>query len=95
MRLRPRVYHRAGSCWQVAALKSAGAVKVFSEKISGVRTNRPQLSRAIAALDRGDVLAVVRIDPERVWTIARDNLPDLLEAAEKLADVLRKESLLA
>jgi hypothetical protein len=47
---------------RVAALNSAGAVKIFSEKISGVRTDRPQLSRAIAALDQGDVLAVVGID---------------------------------
>jgi DNA invertase Pin-like site-specific DNA recombinase len=41
---------------QVDVLSVAGAVKVFSEKISGVRTDRPQLSRAIAALDQGDVL---------------------------------------
>lgn len=47
---------------QVAALMAAGAVKVFSEKISGVRADRPQLARAIAALDKGDVLAVTRID---------------------------------
>jgi DNA invertase Pin-like site-specific DNA recombinase len=30
--------------------------------MSGMRADRPQLARAIAALDRGDVLAVVRID---------------------------------
>jgi DNA invertase Pin-like site-specific DNA recombinase len=47
---------------QVNALKAAGVVKVFSEKMSGTRADRPQLVRAIAALDQGDVLAVVRID---------------------------------
>lgn len=57
---------------QVDALKAAGAVKVFSEKISGVRADRPQLARAIAALDSGDVLAVTRID--RLARTARDLL---------------------
>lgn len=57
---------------QVAALKAAGAVKVFSEKMSGVRADRPQLARAIAALDQGDVLSVTRID--RLARTARDLL---------------------
>jgi DNA invertase Pin-like site-specific DNA recombinase len=45
---------------------------VFNEKISGVRADRPQLARAIAALDQGDVLAVVRID--RLARSSRDLL---------------------
>jgi DNA invertase Pin-like site-specific DNA recombinase len=57
---------------QVDALKAAGIVKVFSEKISGVRADRPQLARAIGALDQGDVLAVVRID--RLARSSRDLL---------------------
>jgi DNA invertase Pin-like site-specific DNA recombinase len=57
---------------QVAALTAAGAVKVFSEKISGVRSDRPQLVRAIASLDKGDVLAVTRID--RLARSSRDLL---------------------
>jgi DNA invertase Pin-like site-specific DNA recombinase len=57
---------------QVDALKAAGVVKVFSEKISGVRSDRPQLVRAIAALDQGDTLAVVRID--RLARSSRDLL---------------------
>ena len=57
---------------QVDALKAAGVVKVFSEKISGARADRPQLARAIAALDQGDVLAVVRID--RLARSSRDLL---------------------
>lgn len=47
---------------QVEALTAAGAAKVFSEKASGTITDRPQLKRAIAALDKGDVLLVSRID---------------------------------
>ncbi|WP_368508579.1 recombinase family protein [Bradyrhizobium lupini] len=57
---------------QVDALKAAGAAKVFSDKISGVKGDRPQLARAIAALDQGDVLAVTRID--RLARSSRDLL---------------------
>jgi DNA invertase Pin-like site-specific DNA recombinase len=57
---------------QVAALTAAGAVKVFGEKMSGVRADPPQLARAIAALDPGDVLSVTRID--RLARSSRDLL---------------------
>ena len=45
---------------QLDALKAAGAVKVFKEKESGIKTDRKELARAIAALDKGDVLLVTR-----------------------------------
>jgi DNA invertase Pin-like site-specific DNA recombinase len=47
---------------QLDALKAAGAVKVFKEKESGIKTDRKELARAIAALDKGDVLLVTRLD---------------------------------
>lgn len=47
---------------QHAALKSAGAVKVFQETASGVKTDRRELARAIKALNAGDVLLVTRLD---------------------------------
>jgi DNA invertase Pin-like site-specific DNA recombinase len=70
-------YARVSTCeqdhaGQVNALKAAGVVKVFSEKISGVRSDRPQLARAMAALDHGDTLAVVKID--RLARSSRDLL---------------------
>lgn len=40
--------------------------------MSGVRADRPQLARAVAALDQGDVLAVTRID--RLARSSRDLL---------------------
>jgi DNA invertase Pin-like site-specific DNA recombinase len=43
---------------QVAALKAAGAEKVFSEKQSGAKKDRAALSRALAALAARDVLLV-------------------------------------
>ena len=47
---------------QLAALKAAGADKVFSEKISGAVTDRKALAKAIANLGAGDVLLVTRLD---------------------------------
>jgi DNA invertase Pin-like site-specific DNA recombinase len=47
---------------QVAQLKAASAEKVFKEKISGARADRPQLRKAIAALEPKDVLLVTRLD---------------------------------
>jgi DNA invertase Pin-like site-specific DNA recombinase len=38
---------------QVAALKAAGAEKVYSEKQSGVKTDRAALAKALAALGAG------------------------------------------
>jgi len=47
---------------QQAALKAAGADRVFSAKISGAVTDRKALANAIAALGPGDVLLVTRLD---------------------------------
>jgi DNA invertase Pin-like site-specific DNA recombinase len=47
---------------QQSALKAAGAERIFAEKISGAITDRKQLSKAIAALQSGDVLLVTRLD---------------------------------
>jgi hypothetical protein len=54
---------------QIEQLKAAGATKIFAEKVSGARSDRPQLRRALAALGEGDTLVVthLRIDPERQW----------------------------
>ena len=37
---------------QIAQLRAAGAEKVFQEKISGARMDRPQLARLCAPLSR-------------------------------------------
>jgi DNA invertase Pin-like site-specific DNA recombinase len=64
---------------QTEALTAAGALKVYSEKESGAKSNRPALVRAIAALDAGDVLLVTRLD-----RLARSTL-DLLNTLESLS----------
>jgi DNA invertase Pin-like site-specific DNA recombinase len=60
---------------QVAALRAAGAGKVFREVASGAKTDRAQLRKAITALDAGDVLMVTRLD--RLARSTRDLLNTL------------------
>jgi DNA invertase Pin-like site-specific DNA recombinase len=47
---------------QDAELMAAGCAKVFKEKISGAKTDRPELVKAISRLEPGDVLVVTRLD---------------------------------
>ena len=65
---------------QQAALRAAGAERLFSEKISGAVTDRRQLAKAIAALAAGDVLLVTRLD--RLARSTRDLL-NILDAVAK------------
>jgi DNA invertase Pin-like site-specific DNA recombinase len=59
----------------VAALRAAGAGKVFREVASGARTDRAQLRKAITGLEAGDVLTVTRLD--RLARSTRDLLNTL------------------
>jgi DNA invertase Pin-like site-specific DNA recombinase len=60
---------------QVAALKAAGAGKVFREVASGASADRAQLRKAITTLEAGDVLMVTRLD--RLARSTRDLLNTL------------------
>lgn len=64
---------------QHAQLALAGAQKVFSEKVSGAKTDRKALAKALAALQPGDMLVVTRLD-----RLARSTL-DLLQTLDKVA----------
>src|SRR6516164_2183827 len=66
---------------QDAALKAAGASCVFAEKISGAVTDRKALSKAIAALQTGDVLLVTRLD--RLARSTRDLLNVLATISDR------------
>jgi hypothetical protein len=46
----------------IMVFRARGSVKIFSEKESGTRTDRP-LARAIEVLDKGDVLLVTHSLP--------------------------------
>ena len=43
---------------QIDALKRAACKRIFEEKASGARTDRPELAKAIAIAREGDVLQV-------------------------------------
>jgi DNA invertase Pin-like site-specific DNA recombinase len=60
---------------QTEALNAVGCTKVFSEKISGARSDRPQLAKALAASDEGDTLVVCKLD--RLARSTRDLLNTL------------------
>ena len=47
---------------QVAALKAAGCERIYSEKASGGRWDRPELHRLLDQLRKGDVLVVWKLD---------------------------------
>jgi DNA invertase Pin-like site-specific DNA recombinase len=47
---------------QDAELRAAGCAKTFKEKVSGAKTDRPELAKAIRRLEPGDVLIVTRLD---------------------------------
>ena len=51
---------------QTEALHSAGCARIFAEKISGAYSDRPQLAKALAALDTGDTLVVTKLDTRRL-----------------------------
>ena len=76
---------------QDAQLHAAGCAKVYSEKVSGARTDRPELAKLLRRLDEGDVLMVTRLD--RLARSTRDllNILDTISKAgagfKSLADV--------
>jgi len=65
---------------QVAALKAAGCERIYREKASGGRWDRPELHRLLDQLRKGDVLVVWKLD-----RLSR-SLRDVLAIMERLAD---------
>lgn len=63
---------------QADALKSAGCGKIFSEKLSGKNTDRPELSKLMEYLREGDTLVVYKLD-----RLSRST-KDMLVLAEQL-----------
>jgi DNA invertase Pin-like site-specific DNA recombinase len=64
---------------QLGRLKEAGCARVFREKVSGARSDRPELRKAIRALQPGDTLMITRLD--RLARSTRDLLNVLDEVA--------------
>ena len=66
---------------QDAELRAAGCAKVFKEKVSGAKTDRPELAKVIGRLEPGDVLVVTRLD--RLARSTRDLLNVIAAVSER------------
>jgi len=67
---------------QDAELRAAGCAKVFKEKVSGARSDRPELAKLLRRMEPSDVLVVMRLD--RLARSTRDllNILDAIAEAE-------------
>ena len=65
---------------QLEELKAAGCGNIFKEKVSGAKSDRPELAKVIRRLQHGDVLIVTRLD--RLARSTRDLL-NILDAIGK------------
>ena len=65
---------------QVTALKAAGCERIYREKASGGRWDRPELHRVLDQLRKGDVLVVWKLD-----RLSR-SLRDVVTMMERLAE---------
>jgi len=64
---------------QLEQLAAHGCDRIFRETMSGARADRPELGRALAALNEGDVLLITRLD--RLARSTRDLL-DIVHTIE-------------
>jgi DNA invertase Pin-like site-specific DNA recombinase len=71
---------------QLETLKAAGATTIYREKVSGVRTDRPQLAKLMAKIGPGDVVVVTKLD--RLGRSTRELL-DLIERISEAGAAFR------
>lgn len=71
---------------QLETLNAAGTTKVYREKVSGVRAQRPQLAKLMASLMPGDVVVVTKLD--RLGRSTRELL-ELIERISKAGAAFR------
>lgn len=65
---------------QQESLTAAGCERIYAEKISGAKADRPQLRAMVKALKTGDVVIVTKLD-----RLAR-SMRDLLNVLKEIAD---------
>ena len=65
---------------QLMELKAAGCTRIFSEKASGARSDRPELAKLLRAVGPGDLILITRLD--RLARSTRDLL-NVLDAIGK------------
>jgi DNA invertase Pin-like site-specific DNA recombinase len=78
---------------QRAALEAKGCSKLFAEKISGARSDRPQLTKLLKALKPGDVVVVTKLDRLARSTVDLQNILQSIKTASADFKVLDTPSL--
>lgn len=63
---------------QIIAVKEAGAEKIYTEKLSGKNTDRPELQKMLSELEAGDIVIV-----KELTRVSRSTL-DMLQLVEKI-----------
>jgi DNA invertase Pin-like site-specific DNA recombinase len=71
---------------QIAALKAAGAARIYRETASGAKAERRELGRALKSMTPSDTLLVTRLD--RLARSTRDLL-NILDAVAKAGSGFR------
>jgi DNA invertase Pin-like site-specific DNA recombinase len=71
---------------QLEALNKAGATTIYKEKISGARSDRPQLAKLLLTMKAGDVIVVTKLD--RLGRSTRELL-NLLDQIDKASAKFR------
>lgn len=79
-RIRPRLHHRPRHRRSGGGAESCWCERIFREKASGGRWDRPELHRLLDQLRKGDVLAVWKLD-----RLSR-SLRDVLTIMERLGE---------
>lgn len=64
--------------WQIDALKKEGCERIYEEKVSGMKTERPELMRMMDALREGDTVIVCEL------TRLSRSTKDLFELADRI-----------
>jgi DNA invertase Pin-like site-specific DNA recombinase len=78
---------------QQGALTQAGCSKVFAEKISGARSDRPKLAKLLKVLQAGDVVVVSKLDRLARSTCELQNILRTVKAAGADFKVLDNQAL--
>jgi DNA invertase Pin-like site-specific DNA recombinase len=78
---------------QQTELKAEGCSKVFAEKISGARSDRPQLAKLLKSLKPGDVVVVTKLDRLARSTHDLQNTLKAIQTADADFKVLDNPSL--
>ena len=78
---------------QQTELQDKGCNKIFAEKISGARSDRPQLTKLLKALKPGDVVVVTKLDRLARSTVDLQNILQSIKTASADFKVLDTPSL--